>query len=90
MTPGDESKEITRIFDAFEDLFRPGDVYVTTFGENTLAAEDPAGIGVSILLGGGKVLTHTAEGTAIRTFAETVAVFAKENLALLLRPTFQI
>ena len=41
-----------------EPFFLPGDVLLTTFGEeNTLEAKNPDGIAFHIVLGGGKVLT---------------------------------
>ena len=89
MLPGDEVKMEERIIDALEPFFLPGDVLLTTFGEeNTLEAKNPDGIAFHIVLGGGKVLTYGKDGAEIALFKETVERFGKENLAIMIRPTY--
>lgn len=88
MIPGDEARCDGRIFDALEQFFLPGDVYVSMDGENTTAAADPEHIAIAVFLGNGMELRHTAAGTELLPFRDTVEVFAKENFAALLRPTY--
>ena len=88
--PGDELFIKERAIDFLEDYFLPGDVMLSTWGENTLEAKDPAGIAVTVILGGGKVLVHSAEGTEILPFKDTVARALVLHFSGILRPTYAI
>lgn len=88
--PGDELELKERSIDFLEDYFLPGDVMLSTFGENTLDAKDPDGIAVTVILGNGKVLEHTAKGTEIKTFKDTVARSLIKHYAGVIRPAYVI
>ena len=88
--PGDENEVKERSIDFLEEYFLPGDVMLSTFGENTLSAKDPDGIAVTVILGGGKVLEHTAGGTEIKSFKDTVALSLIKNYAGVIRPAYVI
>ena len=77
-----------RSMDFLEEYFKPGDVQLSMWGENELNATHPEAIAVTVYLGKGKVLEHTAEGTAVKTFAETFGRSLIKNYAGVIRPCY--
>ncbi|MBR5738575.1 MAG: DUF11 domain-containing protein, partial [Lachnospiraceae bacterium] len=75
-----------RIFTPKEAYFLPGDVLVEMHGANYQQYRSQEAMSVNVYLGGGKVLTYSAEGVRETTFEETFATASKYHYAVILRP----
>ncbi|MBO4410939.1 MAG: DUF11 domain-containing protein [Lachnospiraceae bacterium] len=88
LVPGDESGNRERAFETMECFFEPGDVMLSMWGANELSCTEDSESAVYIYLGGGKVLAHTAEGTALASFDDTFAAGPIRNFSVVLRPRY--
>ena len=75
-----------RILYLKEEYFHPGDVMIEMHGANLQRYRYPESMSINIYIGGGKVVTYSAEGVALNPFAETFGIATKNNYAAVLRP----
>ncbi|MBQ7566922.1 MAG: S-layer homology domain-containing protein [Oscillospiraceae bacterium] len=77
----------SRVRDYNRAFYQPGDLFICLKDKNTNAVKRTSDVDLMVYLGGGRVLTHTAAGTEITLYAQSIGKALKYNVLMVLRPT---